>query len=823
MATKQPKLVDGGDYLIPSFYGLHTAVKNPKELALGQPQDSLNFITGYNTQTKNADNIQLRTGYTLLCKTRLGAGKINALAVGEDATGTQWVFFICGGQIYYYNPSTGDLATVTNGTLAATEDMTMEYYQDLFGPYVYASSPNNPISTISIANKQAVNNLSTLQMVANGAFAGVGGYLTIRQNFAWMWNYKNQSTGIVYPTNLNQSNPDQVAVSGTGISNPQGSTGALGNGVLKTFSGTLANFSALGFTVQIGAPINSLTVYSVSIPSTTPFSIIYSYSVVYNGGFQFALGDYVVLQNTANLEANMADCIGIVTAVNGTTSIAVNFLNTPPLTNTAGGINTAVVLSGGSGYVNGDVLTVTEAGANYGTLTVTSVDGGGAVTGFNITSPGIGYTASNQNTTGGHGSSCTVTIQSVSTNVSGPNVTLSKLEIFEDDSNGNLKSNLGSAGTVNYISGAFTINTQTAVPNGLNIDSICFSGVPGILTFAPGSWTQFGGVLEAIKFFNSQLYEFHTINTWLLNLGYSSQSQTTGTQQQYRQNMGAPFFRAAYEKGDGILFLDDTDQNNPHFRELSISNFNNAVEPDSLSDDLDLSQNDFSQCVVNSVGNYDFLACKSLVNGVAKSYNDTTYVRNNISGFWDKTDLRIVVMDTYNGSIIAGDTISQNVYVLFSGVDDDGAPINAYWTSGQMNLGSMGLKQFGLFHVDGFIGPSQVFNIYAQYDTGNYVLIGSVYGNGKYVDQNNSILIGQGLNGTQPIGGAGNGQVYGYYFTQDIPIWTPLFQYVSIKFVPGINLITKQPAFGALQINANFGFRDVRIKSVKAPANTIGK
>lgn len=814
---KSQKLVDGGDFLIQQFYGLHTAVKNPKELALGEPQDSLNFITGYNTKTKSGDNIQLRLGSALLYKTRQGAGKLNALAVGIDTNGIEWVFFAIAGKAYYYNTATGDLAPVSNGTYPAIEDMTMEYYQDLFGPYIYSGSPNTGLYAISIANKQMVN-------IGSGSITG---YLTIRQNFGWVWNYLNTITKISYPNNLNQSNPDQVAVTGTGISNPQGSTGVSGNGILTTFSGTIFDASQLMFSIQIGAPINSLSVTSISIPANNPFSSIFDMSIVYTGGFQFNEGDYVVIQGS-NYDPELNDCICTVQTVNGTSSIAVNFINKPSgLINTSGGVTGATIASGGIGspptYQVGDVLVI--AGGNGCQIQVTSVSGG-AVNSIAIVSGGNSYTVSSNNaTTGGSGTGCTINITAVTSSVFPINTTLSKLELFEDGGNGILKSTFGSSGTINYVSGAFTINTQAPIPNTLNIDSICFLGIPGVVTFAPGFWAQFGGPIKAVKFFSNALYQFHTINTWLINLGFASATSTTGTngQEQYRQNLGTSFFRAAYEKGEGILFLDDTEQNNPHFRILQFTN-TTAIEPEDLSEDMDFSGYDPSTCAISSIGNYDFISLQSIVNGASKGHNDTTFLRNNISGFYDKTDFRISVMDTYNGAVIAGDTISQNVFQLFTGQDDDGAPINANWDSGKMNLGFMGLKQFGLFHIEGFIGPSQVLNIYAQWDSGKYVLIGSVYGNGKYVNMNNSIVIGQGIGGNNTIGGTGNGQLTGYYFTQDIPVWTPLFQYVSIRFVPGTDLSAKpvKPTFGALQINAGWGFRDCRIKSVKSPANTIG-
>lgn len=715
---------DGGNFIVSSFMGQNTANNNPKNLQPGEPQDSLNWITGWNPELKKADNIQLRTGSALLTKTRLGAGKVNALAVGQDVTGKQWLFFACGGQMYYFNPATGDLAAVASGTLSATEDMTMEFYQDLFGPYMYSGSPNTGINAISVANKQLANGLANLQTVTNGSSYPTGGYFTIRQNFGWLWNYLNQTTKISYPDNLNQSNPDQVSAADSSIGNAQGSTGVSGNGVLTAFSGTLFAFTPLVFTVQIAAPINSVAISSIVINNSLggAFAVQINTSTPISGSLSD--GQYVCLQMVTNYN-QFSDLIATVSSVISNSQFYITFLNAPTLTN--------------------------------GT-----------------------YNA--------------------------PLGTISLVELFEDDSNGNLKSLLGSTGTINYITGVFTINTQTPVPNGLHIDSIAFSGIPGVLSFSAGFWQQYGGPIEAVKFFSNQLYEFHTINTWLLSLGYSTQSTASGSQEMYRQNMGAPYFRAAYEKGDGILFLDDTLQNNPHFRELSISDFNNAVEPDDLSANLNLSLNDFSNCCVGSVGNYDFLACKSISNGVTQSYNDTCYLRNNLSGFWDKTDFRIAVMDSYNGTIVAGDTISQNVMELFVNVDDDGSPINNQWISGLMNLNMGGLKRFYYFLIDIYIGISQTLNIYAQFDTGAFVLIATVNGTDPDVDRNDSVVIGQGLSGNNPVGGSGNGQIYGYRCRRQINWVSDLFEYMAVKFQ-----CTK---FGALQVN-EFGVMSIRQKPLR--------
>jgi hypothetical protein len=81
------------------------------------------------------------------------------------------------------------------------------------------------------------------------------------------------------------------------------------------------------------------------------------------------------------------------------------------------GIGAAGLAAAGSGYhaggmyQAGDVLTVTQSGASGGQITVTAVDGSGAITAFVVTAPGSGYSiASGLALSGGHGSSATVNI-----------------------------------------------------------------------------------------------------------------------------------------------------------------------------------------------------------------------------------------------------------------------------------------------------------------------------------------------------------------------------------------------------------------------------
>lgn len=68
----------------------------------------------------------------------------------------------------------------------------------------------------------------------------------------------------------------------------------------------------------------------------------------------------------------------------------------------------------GAGYQIGDVLTITQGAASGGTITVTAVNGTGAVTAATLTTQGTGYAvATNLATTGGHGTGALVNISAV--------------------------------------------------------------------------------------------------------------------------------------------------------------------------------------------------------------------------------------------------------------------------------------------------------------------------------------------------------------------------------------------------------------------------
>lgn len=407
--------------------------------------------------------------------------------------------------------------------------------------------------------------------------------------------------------------------------------------------------------------------------------------------------------------------------------------------------------------------------------------------------------------------------------------TIAKAEHFIDDKNGNMVSNLGGTGTINYISCALSVTFNTAPINAKTIYAQYYeedSSTGGITDFTIDEATKGkgkifpqsdgGGVLQTVWPFDQVQYCFHVLKTWYVNL---TSDDTQATNLPYRSNFGIPYWRSAYPTPDGILVLDNSHPVEPKVRFLEISPAVAAlivVVPDSISDNLDLSSFGFNKCVVRRWGDFDLVAYENIVNGFIDTSNTLMLVRNIFSGQWDLVDYAVSCLDEFNGTLIAGDSLSPNVYTLFSGFDDDNTLINNYWQSKQFNLGVSGLKKLNRFVIQGLIQPSQSFNISFSYDSGNFTNVFTVKGTGSYVNTGNPVIVGADTIGSQVVGG-GNGQgapVIAYPYEVEIIIGSDVFEYIQAEF--SANNI------GYVSID-QFTFKDIRWKTRKvAPSRVIG-
>lgn len=401
-----------------------------------------------------------------------------------------------------------------------------------------------------------------------------------------------------------------------------------------------------------------------------------------------------------------------------------------------------------------------------------------------------------------------------------------KAEYLYDNKIGGLTSTPGGTGTINYVTGAFTLNFNTAPLNAQTIYAQYYiedSTSGGVADFTvDGGTTGKGkifaqndgsGAIQAVFPFDQVQYCFHILKTWYLTL---TTDDTKAQNLPYRSNLGLPYFRAGYPTDDGIVYLDNSNPSQPQVQVLTIDN-NSAtaiitVVPISISDTLDLSSFGFSQCAIFRWGDYDVMACSGSLNGIVQGVNTVTYIRNIYSGLWDVLDYPISCMSEFNGTLISGDALSNNIFTLFSGFDDDGNLINNHWYSKQFNLGIQGLKRTNRMVLRGLIQQSQSIDVYLSFDSGNFIKAFTVSGSGSYVNTGSPAVVGANTIGLNVIGGGGD-VVTAYPFEIDYPIASDLYEYVQVMF--------QATSIGYTQID-EFIFKDNRYKGRKIlPSGTI--
>jgi hypothetical protein len=389
-------------------------------------------------------------------------------------------------------------------------------------------------------------------------------------------------------------------------------------------------------------------------------------------------------------------------------------------------------------------------------------------------------------------------------------------ESFVDNRDGTLTGSAGGSGTVNYATGAVSVTFNAAPANlaaitcSYYVEDATSDGPLDFDTSSTGAGKakifrqDDGGPFMAALNFLDVNYCFHLLKTWALT---TTIDDTAATNLPYR-NIGIPHPRAVKETPDGILVIDTSNPNEPKVRRLQIGqNTNNlTIIPVSISDALDLSMYDFSEAVAFRWGDYEIVCCGEYTNGVANGFNSVMLVRNVISGAWDLLDYRATCLAILDGALIAGDSISSNVFTLFSGFDDDEGPIDNVIEFAPVNLGTEHLKRTHFMRVRGLIQKDQSIAVYIVLDDGSPVWVFTIEGDGAYVDQGISHTIGSSTLGSIVIGGGGEEET-AHPYDVTFGIHTDIYQRIAARF--------QALGIGHAQIDA-YLFKDNRDKGARS-------
>lgn len=332
------------------------------------------------------------------------------------------------------------------------------------------------------------------------------------------------------------------------------------------------------------------------------------------------------------------------------------------------------------------------------------------------------------------------------------------VETFRDDFNGNLIGSEGGTGTINYTTGDYSI-TFNAVAAGSVLAEYQWenSNNKGVTDFTfeiprlAGQGDTFrhdvgGDRIQTIIPFDGKYYIFKKNSVYELNL---TADDTNASNVVFRTGIGMQWHKSAVGTGLGIVFLDTGDPERPKLSRLEYNINGDRLIPVDLLPDVDFSQFDFSECAMATWGENIVFTGKTK----DSQENNRTFIYNTRLKALDILDYPLATLVNQDGFLYGGESISENEYLLFSGYDDDELNITNYWEGNDERFGSDGLKRCREILLRGFISTSQKLEVYMKYDEGNYELIGTVLGDGPYVDFSDSTTVGSTEIGETQLGG----------------------------------------------------------------------
>ena len=397
------------------------------------------------------------------------------------------------------------------------------------------------------------------------------------------------------------------------------------------------------------------------------------------------------------------------------------------------------------------------------------------------------------------------------------------VEIFTDNYDGTLTGDKGGTGTINYMSGAFSVTFNTAVVDTVNVtatyqwedstnNGICdFTySTPRVAAEGCSFRQDEGGNFMHVASYKDVEYCFHEKKTWTLTL---TSNDTNATNLIYREKVGIPNWRAAVATAEGIFIIDNTDQKDPQGKVVTIDiegtgeiltlSISKAIRYQNKSVGIDLSPYLFDKAVIKEWGEYILCAFRTTIS----SENNKFLIYHKRQKTIDIADYYVSDMDIYGGTLIAADPFTDNVYTLFSGFDDDESIISNYWEGNRDNLDFSGLKKDKKLIIEGEIGPDQSAKVYASIDNGAYVEVGTIAGNGDYVDKGQLVSVGRVTIGSKEVGGGGE-EVTAYHYEREIDLALDKFETIKLKF--------EATALGYFSVSET-RYWDIRLKSVKIP------
>ncbi len=357
-------------------------------------------------------------------------------------------------------------------------------------------------------------------------------------------------------------------------------------------------------------------------------------------------------------------------------------------------------------------------------------------------------------------------------------------EVFTDNYNGVLTGSLGNTGTINYTTGAYTfsvagIGTVSYQWENTNVGGITDFTLSATRLAAEGFKLRQdeGGdaIQQVLVASDGSIMSIKKQSAYQLTI---SATDLVFSNLIFRKNLGMPYWRAAVATNKGIVFMDTASVDKPTLTILQRNLTGDNLEPYVLAPQFDFSAYEWDSCAMGTFGEFIVFSGRTPNADV----NDRLFLYNIRRQTVDILPYPAKTITTYGGYLYIGDVQTDNIYELLSGFDDDNDTIENYWISNDERYGIENLKKVKRLRLKGIITPDQVLEVYVSYDTDEYVLVGTIRGDGTYVDLLSTFAIGTHGIGTSVVGGETDTLNGGFYFAE-FKLQSPKFRKRAIKLV----------------------------------------
>lgn len=355
-------------------------------------------------------------------------------------------------------------------------------------------------------------------------------------------------------------------------------------------------------------------------------------------------------------------------------------------------------------------------------------------------------------------------------------------EVFTDNYDGTLTGDAGSTGTINYMTGAFTITGQTGA--GTADYQWVDDNANGVTDFSKSA-TRLAGQgfvvrqdaggdeIKTVTPFDGSYFSFKANSVYQFTLDVED---TNPSNELIRTNVGVSTINAVVGTSAGIVYMDTGNPSEPTVsllhRNISGDNFTTQQ----LFDQFEFADYTYADVALESWDDYIVIACND-----GSEQNNRVLLCNMRDKTVDPVAYDVRCFTTDSGLLYGGSPFNTTSYELFTGFDDMGGTPENIWESASDSMGDSTLKKTKRLRIGGEIDPEQSVEVYISNDNGDYQQVGTIHGTGDYVDYTSSHALGTTLVGNNTVGGDGTVPVY--RFLMQIKMRTGKFRTRQVKFV----------------------------------------